>query len=153
MSCIHLSKKHYQYIADSLLSICYTMSDCIHMSGLVRHFSPSKNIIECETKIHMLVCVWQTWNVQARNERYGDECSAEEPDLIDVPTSIGIPGRPGLNIYQLYKAMQCVDYQCIDAQLFATCPARDDLQLLKQFCSNYLIDTHPEYESAQWCIE
>ena len=61
--------------------------------------------------------------------------------------------RRKTDIVLLIKALQCVDYQCSDADEWEASEDKAFLDLIQQEASDYLISELPEYKSAPWGIE
>jgi hypothetical protein len=152
MSCMYLSKDHYQFIADSLYRITVQFQDRIEFHETRRRLFDGLNSAERETKILAYVNRLRTWNLQAYSERYPGE--VEKGETADRVKRIGIVGGNGnVRVEQLLKALQCLHYQCIDARKFEDSEEAKDLEVIMREARDCIIDSLPAYRDAHWSID
>lgn len=151
MSCMSLTKTHYQYIADSLYQAGVKFRGYAPFHATRVKFGEQNAAWEVERAIVMFVRKLQGWNEVAYLERYPhtEKESSEVPDWVTECKPTGAP----FDACQLLKALQCADYQCIDADDYEESPEKVLLELIERDCREYLIEESEGYKAAKWGIE
>lgn len=88
------------------------------------------------------------WNQKAWDTRYPADV---DPD--DSFNQVNETQPTNCNIPQLLKALECIDYQCSDADEWEASEHKQFLDLICNDCRDYLISELPEYKAAKWGIE
>lgn len=148
MSCMELTKNHYQFVADQLYKVCLEFNRRIEFHTTRKAF-PFVDCEDLERSVILYVRKLQSWNVIAHDERYPDtQDPAYKPDHVKkVGTFIE------LNVYQLLKALECIDYQCIDSEDY---DKSEECKLLRTICNDcryWALHEVPQYNDAKWAID
>lgn len=144
---MYLNKSHYQFVADQLNQVCRKFNRLVPFRGTKKEFD-ANTCDESEKLIITFIKKLQSWNAVAWRERYPRELADQDP--MDYVTKINQILWDDLNINQLLKALECIDYQCTDSKKYCESEIRGILKMIIDDCKNYLIEESPEYISAKW---
>ena len=146
MSCMELTQKHYQFIADQLMAIDVKFN--CQMPFRATRQKLGERWSDAELKIISFITNLQIWNQKAWDTRHPNQA-----DLDDSFDQVNETQPTSCNIPQLLKALECIDYQCTDADEWEASEHKQFLDLICADCRDYLISELPEYKAAQWGIE
>lgn len=150
MSCIELSKNHYQKIADSIDTIVWKFYDSTSFNETKSLFKSHDSKFQAKMILEYVQSL-QKLNLKAYDERYPHQFDAGYE--IDYVTKINAMSWSDLNIAQLLKLLECVDYQCCDWKLWERTMEYKILKDIIDDCKSFLIESLPEYEKAAWVID
>lgn len=148
MSCMYLSKRHYQFIADSLYRLCTEFQSRPEFHTTRKYFGETCG--ERSDSILRFVNNLQWQNRAAYLSRYPELTRDDSaPILVKECKALG----SDTNAAALLKALECADYQCIDWDGY---PATDECKMLRaivQDCLRHIAYEHEGYKAAPWSIE
>ena len=154
MSCIHLDKQNYQYVADTLAKIVSTFNQLMpfhETRGKLGYHLSGYDWDGIEANIIKFVVRLQSWNLNAFYSRYPDKYKEDfMPDFIN---EVKYPNLNVFNLCQFLKILQCIDYQCSDSDGYEKSKEKDFLHLIIAEAQDHIISELPQYESAKWLIE
>jgi hypothetical protein len=138
MSCFILDATHYRVVRKSLVEHKYVDFDCVdefivrllkdNIAAYMERYPKKHEITEQDQK---------NWTEELST--FGQDASMR---------SILVLGRPGL-----YKALQCIHYQCCDLTNFDDSRTGKQLDYIVRRIANDIISDLPEYESTPWGID
>lgn len=149
MSCIYLNKSHYQFVADSIACAILKYSNKEGVFHTKSEFRATADTIkESEDLILIYIKKLQNWNAVAWCTRYPQELADQDP--MDYVREIKQIAWSDLDIFQLLKALECIDYQCIDSDKYSSSLERKILKEIIEDCKDAIIKPSLDYQSAKW---
>lgn len=119
MSAYNCSKEHYQYIADSFVTLLKTnlhyLDSYKYAFDLVGFDYKSRDEMTAEFIANQCIAELQGMNALAVAGRYNED-KLERPEIINANKN----GNMNLNIIQLIKALNCTMYQCSEEPVYGT---------------------------------
>ena len=104
---------------------------------------------------HCLPISFRTWrrlgnkllllNARALKERYGDQIATMRKDICQYDYQTQLPPT----IFQFYKSLSCLHYQCSEGNIPQTQLYQDIGKLLDQI-AHQIVANHPKYQEAKW---
>jgi hypothetical protein len=83
-------------------------------------------------------------NCQSLRARYGDKI-----DRL-VISNYQFKQQLPPNLYQLYKSVQCLTYQCCEGNIPETSQLYRDLETFCDIIARKIVSLSPKYDSAEW---
>lgn len=146
MSCMYLSKNHYQFIADSLYRIGSEFRGSARFLDVRNWLGDTAK--EREEKILYFVSTLQGWNHRAYFERYPNQEDDAGPELVTTINPVG----GNVDVCQLLKALECADYQCADAAEYPGSSTESKLERIAEDCRRHIVEDVQAYKDAKWGI-